>query len=550
VVRFVVTSDSVRPVESFPWPAAISPDGSMMVYSAPAGGGTMLYSQRTDQLEGRPIPGTQDAFQAFFSPDGQWLAFETLNAEKKVRLDGSSPVKIADGGGSNGADWLVSDTLFVGATGSTGGLSKVSVAGGRLAAFTRPDTSNGERQHVWPIGLPDGKGVVFTIWRGALASSQLAVASLDGSVKSLGVEGIRPLALLDDHVVYVQADGALMAVPFDVRGKVLTGSPVPVHDPVPVFAPTNGNSSVFISRGGALLSARGSGVGRLTWVTRDGTTRDALPSARPYFTPSISRDGKYIAVGIGDQRGGDVWVYDIQVGTLTRATSSGTVTSVRWSADGDLIYTAGGDRTRSAVWRLEANSGRPAQRLFESQEFMPATTISPDGRSLLNSVYHQTTWDLNRVPLDSGAVERTYLSTAMNQVGPAFSLDGKWVALSSDESGKFEVYVRSFPDPTSRIQVSIDGGSEPFWSADGSRLFYRAGASLMAARVAFAPAFAVNGRDTVFKVNPFMPYYFQSNPTITPAGDRFLGVIADRNDFQLIVSPNWLTEFRRRIRKD
>lgn len=550
-IRFVMYApDSLRPFENYPWPAAISPDGGTIVYSVqPAAGDAMLYALRTNQLEGRPIPGTANAFQALFSPDGEWVAFEVNGAERKVRLDGSAPVKIADGGGSNGADWTINDELVVGATAAMNGLARVSTAGGRLAQFTSPDSAAGERQHVWPVALPDGKHVVFTIWKGTLASSQLGLVSLDGGAHvSLGVEGIRPLAVLDGHVVYLQADGAVMAVRLDVGGKRLAGSPIPVHDPVPVYAPANGNSSIFISRGGALVTARGSGSGVLTWLGRDGRTRRVLPTSRPFFNPSVSPDGRRIAVAISEPQGADVWVYDLQLGTLSRVTHTGTVTSVHWSSDGKLVYAARGDRSRTAVWRQDASGATAAERLLDLEHLAPAALMSPDGKWLVVAMYRETTWDLYRFPLDSAGVERPYLATRANEVGPAFSPDGRWLAMASDESGRTEVYVRSFPDPSSRIQVSVDGGVEPFWSRDRSRLYYRSGQALMAARITMSPTFAVTGRDTVLRSIPTVGSFFVANMAEAPDG-RILGIVSDRDDFQLIVSPNWISEFRQRIAK-
>jgi serine/threonine-protein kinase len=254
-IRFVLTAtDSTKPVENFPWPAAISPDGGTVVYAVAQGAtNAMLYALRTDQLAAHPIPGTTNAYQPYFSPDGAWLAFEAGGKERKVRLDGSAPVTITDANGANGADWTVADEIVLGAQGRFPGLSHVSAAGGEAMALTEPDTVNGERNHLWPVALPDGKTIAFTIWSGSLAAARLAVTSLDdGRVVPLGISGIRPLAVLDGRLVYLQADGAVMAVALDARRRRIDGRPIPVHDPVPVSGANNGNSGIFISRGGGL----------------------------------------------------------------------------------------------------------------------------------------------------------------------------------------------------------------------------------------------------------------------------------------------------------
>ncbi len=198
-VRFLFGGgDSTRAIQNYPWPAAISPDGSMLVFAvARPGLPTIFYLRRLNQVVPQPIPGTENGSQPLFSPDGQWLAFEADSKEKKVRLDGSAPVTIAAGGFDNGADWSTRNELIVGSTGKSRGLSRVSVAGGELAALTQPDSAKGETDHLWPIATPDGRSVVFAVWSGAIATARLAITSLDHpEVRPLNIKGVRPLAVL------------------------------------------------------------------------------------------------------------------------------------------------------------------------------------------------------------------------------------------------------------------------------------------------------------------------------------------------------------------
>jgi dipeptidyl aminopeptidase/acylaminoacyl peptidase len=171
--------------------------------------------------------------------------------------------------------------------------------------------------------------------------------------------------------------------------------------------------------------------------------------------------------------------------------------------------------------------------------------MSPDGNWLLVQSF-QNTWDILRVRLDSARVAESYLTSPANELSPTFSPDGKWVALVSDESGRAEVYVRSFPDPSSRVQISVAGGGEPVWSHDGRRLFYRAGPALLAARISLAPTFTLLARDTLLPT-------LQASSTrgagydVTRDGQRVLAIVSDADDYQLVVSPNWITELRRRV---
>jgi len=527
-----------------------SPDGGAVVYSAAQGAtGTVLCLLRTDQLEPHAIPGTVGGYQPYFSPDGRWLAFELGGKERKVRLDGSAPVAITDAGAGNGVDWTVGNEIVLGAQGRFHGLSRVSAAGGDVVALTQPDTAHGERDHLWPIAAPDGKTIVFVVWSGTLAASRLAVTSLDdGKVAPLGIPGIRPLAVLDGMLVYVQVDGAVMAIALDARRKRVEGRPIPVHDPVTVEPWANGNSGIFVSSGGALVASRGGARGRLVLVSRDGRREPVLPQPRGFDFPRLSPDERRIAVVVRDGQKSDVWIYDRTLSTFSRLTSVETVTSAVWTADGSrIVFAAAGGEARSAVWSQLAAGGAPAEKLYESPFLSPTATISPDGNWLLVQSLHESTWDIFRVRLDSQRVAQGYLTDgAADETGPAFAPGGKWVAVVSNESGRPEVYVRSFPDPSFRIQVSVAGGREPVWSRDGTRLYYRAGAAVLAARVSLSPAFSLLGRDTVLASLPGGAYRGPSYD-VARDGVHFVAIVSEADDFQLVVSPNWITELRRRV---
>jgi tRNA A-37 threonylcarbamoyl transferase component Bud32 len=555
LIRFVLAAtDSTKPFDNFPWPAAISPDGGTLVYSVGQNPTTsMLFMLRMNELEARPIPGTTNAYQTYFSPDGRWLAFEVGGKERKVRLDGSAPVTIGDASGANGADWTTGNEIVLGAQGSFHGLSHMSAAGGEPVALTQPDTAKGEIDHLWPIATPDGKAIVFVIWSGSLATARLAITSMDGgAVTPLGISGIRPLAVLDGILVYVQADGAVMAAALNARRKHIDGSPTPVHDPVSVAAALNGNSGIFISRGGALVTSRGGALGKLTWVTRDGRTQPVSPQPRGFTFVRLSPDERRIAAVVADNQKSDVWIYDLTLGTFSRLTSAGTVGSVEWSADGSrVMFTAAGRESRIVVWSQPASGGTQAEELAEYAGQTAMATRSPDGKSLLVNSIPGITWEVLSVTLDSAHVVRNYLATGAQEHAPQFSPDGKWVALVSDESGQDEVYVRSFPDPSSKTQISVGGGFEPVWSRDGSRLYYRAGTALLSARISLSPGFTLLGRDTVLAAagltSTFLNGYFSGTYQPTRDGKRILAILPDRDEYQLVVSPNWITELRRRV---
>ena len=547
-VRFVVfAGDSVHPALNFPWPAAISPDGGTIVFSAArAPKGPMLYALRTDQLEAQPIPGTEDAFQPLFSPDGQWVAFENTGKEKKVRLDGSAPVNISSGGAANGADWTSRNELILGTQGSMHGLSIVSAAGGEPAPLTHPDSAHGVLNHAWPIAFPDGKTVAFVLWYGELAASQLALASVDdGTVVPLGIKGVRPLAVLDDHLVYVQADGAVMAVAVDERGKKTVGRPVPVLDPVNVWAGNNGNSDIFVSSGGALITARGADAGELGWFDRDRTFHPIVKDARPYATPRLSPDGKKVAVVIQSGQQADLWIYDFTTSTMSRITSMGSVSCIEWRPDGKDLFLV---NARSEFYLQAAQGGTAPRPVGKMTDLATCGTMSPDGRSMVVSALIDNTWDLWTVSRDSGVASKAYVTSQAIDWSGRFAPDGKWVAFTSDETGTQEVYVRSFPDPSAKVQISAGGGMAPIWSRDGKSITYEFGDAIIRARTSGPPSYQVLSRDTILTGSgAVISSAGTASIDISPDGNRILGVRPLRRGSQLIAVPNWIVEFRERI---
>ncbi|MBA2687519.1 MAG: serine/threonine-protein kinase [Gemmatimonadaceae bacterium] len=550
-VRFVLAMpDSARAFSNFPWPGAISPNGTVVVYSVLKGDGTMLYVQRTNQLDGQPIPGTLGGSQPLFSPDGQSVAFEAGGKLKKVRLDGSAPIAVTDGDANNGADWTVRDEFVLGSERGMAGLSRVSASGGELTEFAKPDTAKGELAYLWPIASPDGKTVVFTIWSGNLASSRLATATIDkGDVVPLNIAGIRPLAMIGRILVYLRADGVTMAGELDRSGRHLSGAAVPVLDPVPVAAGNNGNSDIYVSSGGALLTSRGGRMSQMVWASRDGSVKPVSPEIRSYSGPVLSPDGQKIAVQISENDKEAVWIQDLATGTLSRLTTIRAAASPVWTPDSrSVLFVGEGEQKRFAIWKQNSNGGAPAEKLFETPALTRAITISPDGRTVLTVTYSNNNWNIFRIKPESSTVLSPYLTGAQGSFAPRFSPGGKWVAITSIETNQSEVFVRSYPDPSERIQISSGGGGSPTWSVDGSRIYYTSGSVLMSASLATTPTLRVLTRDTVLASPAFAigGGSLAANYDIAREG-RFLGLRNNKDDFQIVLVPDWLPELKQRM---
>jgi Tol biopolymer transport system component len=340
-----------------------------------------------------------------------------------------------------------------------------------------------------------------------------------------------------------------MGVKLDRSGRHTAGTPSPVLDPVEVRQGLNGNSEIFVSKGGALLTSRGGTNTRLAWITRDGKVTPLSPETRQFAGPQLSPDGSRIAVSIREADKSAIWIYDIATGTFSRLSTLEAANSPSWTSDGNtIVYTALGDEKRYAIWKQNADGGSPAQKLFDALAFTSASSVSHDGRSVLYVGYSNNWWRLFRVALDSPKIAKPFVETQVSVRPAVFSPDGKWVLVTAvDESGNQDVYVRSYPDPSARVQVSAGGGAGLFWSPDGSRVYYFNGNTTLEATIATTPRLRVVSLDTVFKTAPLLPGSGPATLRDIARDGRYLGLVVNRNDRQLVVVPNWLPELRKRM---
>jgi hypothetical protein len=216
-----------------------------------------------------------------------------------------------------------------------------------------------------------------------------------------------------------------------------------------------------------------------------------------------------------------------------------------------VIFTATADSLRTAVWRQDASGASRPRMLHQASEALIAATIARDGTALALQIWTGVSWDVSLVMLGATPTRAERLLATEAQEGfPRISPDGRWIAYASDETGRYEVYVRSFPDPSTKVQVSNGGGTFPAWSPDGASLYYAGGTRIVEARLSRTPAFRVVARDSAFAA-PNLTHTFASG-WFEPTRDRnrMLILQPESNRYQLIAVPNWIAEFRARtIRK-
>jgi len=525
---------------------SISLDGRTLVYIGQAAGRRQqLMVRRLDEVDPRPLPGTEEASNPFFSPDGKWVGFVRGNQLFKVQVDGGSPQSLGTAPGTfNGASWS-----------STAGM----VVSGNTALYLIPETSGAPRElgrkpegEIYRDGplVVDHLGIVlYASWSASsTASASMAIVSLaTGEATVLDVRGIQPLGILDGALVYVTSTGVLMAVPVDVAKRRVTGTPVQLQSDVS-FNNSTGLASAALSRDGTLFFQSGTQMSRVVLAGTDGSRRPLLEEPAEYAFPRLSPDATQLAITAGSADRRDIWLHELGAGTRARLTSEGTTNErPEWSPDGTRVLYRTDRAARTSIWWRAADGSAGAEPLLTGERLdVFEAVLSPDARHI---VYQLDTLgaDLFYRALSGDSVPRAVATNPIAvETMPRLSPDGRWVAFTTNESGRDEVVVQPFPGPGGRVQVSADGGSEAVWSRDGTRLFYRSDGQVMAARIRPGPGFAIAARDTLFADR----YAFAPNPhanyDVMPDGQHFI-FLEPASEGSMVVVSNWRAVLRERM---
>jgi eukaryotic-like serine/threonine-protein kinase len=481
-------------------PLALSPDGRQVAYVAVGGGRAQLYHRRLDAFESRAIEGTDGARYPFFSPDGEWVAFFANGKLQRVSMQGGAPLAVCDTPtvGRGGA-WADDGTIVFDP--GTAGLMRVAATGGTPTPVTSSDNAIDRQDLSWPHFLPGGRDLLVTLGRTGATDTRVAVLSLDTGVwRELG-PGSQAQFLAPGHLVYHAIgvrEGELHAAAFDLERGVLSGTPVSVLENV-FRAPDSGAVYFAVAPNGTLVFARG-GYGRtLVRVDRAGQRTPLLDERRGYRMPALSPDGGSVALTI-DPRPSQVWVYDISRKSRIPLATEGHNLSPLWTPDGRRIaYTS--NASADIYWRT-ADAGAPAERLLQRDGPQYASSWSSDGKLL---VFHEggpNQYDIWSLPI--GGTPRPLIVTSASELGGRLSPDERWLAYESNESGRFEIYVRPFPNVTGgKWMISTSGGQRAVWGPDMKEVFYHAGSSMMRVAVdALGPSFKAGNAEPLFS-GPF-----------------------------------------------
>jgi eukaryotic-like serine/threonine-protein kinase len=532
---------------------AVSPDGSRLLYIGPGEAGTRVWVRRRDELTATPLQGTDQASHVFFAPEGTRAGI-ILESQRiiVVSLGGGPPVMVADSGvGLDGATWSADGYIYYdGFTGgTTAGLARVPAGGGRAEIVTVVDTASGESDHIWPSALPGGRGVLFVVSRRGSRASDVAVFAAPGEPHRVLVRGVAGRYARSGHLVYLTADGSLMAVPFDLGRLEVTGDAVALASGVGLKA--FGASDLALGDDGTLAYVSGSQVSdpsEIVWVTPGGDVEPVDPGwVGDFRTLAISPDGRRLAVSIiqgGEQQ---IWVKDLPRGPLTKLTFDGNLNyRPFWTPDGrDITFTSSVSTNSDLLTKRADGSAAPRVELDIELAVHEGQWARRGGwlvyRTAPRDIYARAP-DGTSTPL---------VATGFEERAPALSPDDRWLAYSSDESGRYEVYVRPFPDAaTAKWQVSTGGGTLPRWSPDGRVLYYQSPAELIAVQVVPGPTFAAGERRALFAI-PFLGSREESSWDVAPDGRRFAMIRAREGSgaAELIIVQNFTAELQATLRR-
>ena len=536
---------------------ALSPDGSRFVYNTLQG----LYLRSMDQLDAHLIPGTEASLtNPFFSPDGQWIGY-WQGQLKKIAIGGGAALNIGPATNPYGVSWALDNTIFFA---QPEGIRRVSANGGTPELVIK--AGEGEQMD-GPQLLPGGEWVLFAVKKGNVGwdEAHIVVQSLKTKERrDIWQGGSDAHYVSSGHIVYALNDN-LFAIPFDLSKLSAKGSPIPVAQGI--FRALSGltasaNYGVSDSAESLVYVNGSEGSVTISWMDREGNFTPLRKTVSHYSDLAFSPDGKRLAVTDGSYFSGDkadIWIDDLERDSLTRLTFNGASRYPFWTPDGQRIVYASLDNGVLNLWWTRADGSGGPQRLTESSVDRFPGSWRPDGKILAFFQRTESNNDILTLPIEGDEKSGwkpgqavPFANSRFQEILPAFSPDGRWLAYTSDESGRLEVYVRPFPGPGGKWQVSTGGGLKPMWSPNGKELFYNTvdnNKIMVASYTASADTFRA-GTPQLWSASQFTSVGQTFNNSLHPDGKRFAVLkTADTGvpaTVRVNIVLNWLEELKQR----
>jgi serine/threonine-protein kinase len=457
---------------------AISRDGRRIVYSAQDPDGVYrLYRRDLGDLEAQAIRGSEDGAAPFLSPDGEWVGYTTGNELRVIRVTGGTPRKIASIGPAiynfKGGAWTDDEHILF-APNADSGIRRIPADGGEAEILTQPDAELGERTHRWPDVLPSGKGVLVTVGTSTITrfdEADIAVWSrATGELKTLVKGGMYGRYVDSGHLVFAR-DDSLFTVPFDLERLEVTGRPELLVENV-TNDPLSGAASFAVSWSSTLAYIQGWEIDSFVVNRTDmqGNSRPLIEEPDYFSRVGVSPDGRFLVLQM-DGANSHIWTYDLERQARSRLTFEWNNIAPVWTPDSQHIAYSQGRAGTWDLYLMRADGGGQPEPLLTSPFPKLAASFSPDGKLLaFQQLDPETGRDLWVLDMETREPS-PFLQTPFSEGVPRFSPDGKWIAYRSDETGRQEIFVRPFPGPGGKWQISVDGGFDHAWGADGKSLY-------------------------------------------------------------------------------
>jgi eukaryotic-like serine/threonine-protein kinase len=540
---------------------ALSPDGRQIAFAiVGAAGATSLWVRSVDSLDSRQLAGTEGAAFPFWSPDSRTIGFFAGNKLRKIDAGGGPPQTLADATiDPRGGTWTADGTIIF-SPATTSPLMRILASGGPATELTKLDAELGQTSHRWPSMMPDGRHFLYFA-RGTQPEKQgIYVGSVDSPETKLliaaPVTGAYAEAEGTGYLLFVR-ESTLVAQRFDTSSFTLSGDAVPLASGIFTVPGEVGPTafSAFSVSSGNLLYFNGSvPTTRFTWFDRSGKSLGAVTEPGQYHEPSLSNaDSKLLFGGSDGAAPGDIYLQDLSRGSTTRLTfEPGQESSAVFSPDESQIVFTSNRSGANGIYRKPASGAGSDQLLLAETDLAFPDSWSRDGRYLLfeKNGGARTRFDLWVLPMVGDPTPFPYLETAFQESHSQFSPDGRWVAYASDESGRPEVYIQSFPIGNGKWQVSTAGGDQAQWSADGKELFYiAADRNLMAVSINKSAALEIGRPEVLFQTNSPITGITDDRNNFVPARDgrRFLINTLDetKNAQPLTFVLNWAANLKK-----
>jgi serine/threonine-protein kinase len=535
--QFYLTGDSTHAIRPN---LAMSPDGEAVVYEARTPTGARLYLQRLSELEPKVIPGSDDVLEdIFFSPDGNWIGFTTDQAIKKVRLDGTALTTLATFDGQyTGATWGDDNSIVFSKYDQN--LYRVSADGGRVEVIPVSDAPK-NLNLLAPSFLPGARAVLCTALSGG-GDGHVGVISLPtGRMKLLG-EGLSPHYLGSRSIAFAGIDGSLMVQGFDPERLDSTGARRRTIDGIAILY---GALAVFSSSqtGAIAFAGAASSQSSLMLFERSGK-RHSLDQER-VWVPRLSADGRRVAYGhTAGREFADIWIYDRRLQSSQRLTTGGEAgvdyNDPVWSPDGKRLALSALQDGNKDLYLVGADGAGPPTLLLRRPGEQWPSDWTPDQKEVLfTDVPPDGKRSIMAMPLAKGGAPHPVVQIPYNATGGRLSPDGRWLAYDSDEAGRTDVYLQSFPGPGGKTRISSDGGCCAVWARNGRELFYLSQNGLVSVQLQTGTEVSIIRRQTLFEA-PILRGGVLAQYDVTPDGQDFVAATGQGDRTRIAVVTNLL----------